>query len=379
MGTKEQISQEFEAEFGQPPALVARAPGRLEFLGNHTDYNEGLVLSCAVDKSTFFAAAPAAAGHCRIYDARDDRAAEFDLDNIGDPVPGEWVNYILGVIVELQRRGHTVKAFNAVLRSELPMSSGMSSSAALEISAAFALGKLSGIELPPAEWARVGQASENNYVGANTGLLDQFTSIMGQANQLVHIDFRTLDVATCPMPQGAVIVIANSGVTHDLTREYNQRRRRCEEAAAALGAPFLRDVSLAELEAGQEKMDILTYRRALHIAGENDRVARAIKALQANELETLGQLMIESHQSSRQNFENSCLELDILVESGRGLPGFYGARLSGGGFGGISIHLVAADAAETYRRRLATAFELRFGREPETLVCAIGQGAEVYD
>ena len=293
-------------------------------------------------------------------------------------VPGAWQNYVLGVIVELQRRGHRLQGFDAALRSELPMSSGMSSSAALEISAALALGRLNRIELPPAEWAKIGQASENNYVGAKTGLLDQFSSLMGRQDSLVHIDFRSLEARTCPVPAGVSIVVANSGVKHNLTQDYNERRRRCEEAAAALGVPFLRDVTLARLQGAKAKLDIMAYRRALHVVGENDRVARAIKALGGGDLRTFGALWLESHQSSRENFENSCPELDVLVEAGKALPGFYGARLSGGGFGGISIHLVGSGEAEAYRRRLATAFASRFGREPDTMISMIGQGAEVH-
>ncbi len=378
MDTKARVRQDFAARFGRQPAVVARAPGRLEILGNHTDYNEGFALSCAVDRSTCFAAGPAAGTACRLYDSREDAAVQFDIAAIGPAEPGAWQNYILGVIVELQRRGHKIAAFDAVLHSELPMSSGMSSSAALEISAALAIGQLSGIDLSPAEWARVGQASENNYVGANTGLLDQTSSIMGKAGQFVHIDFRDLSVKTCPVPDGAVIVIANSGVKHDLTQDYNERRERCEEAARALGVPFLRDADLADLNKKRAALSETAYRRALHIIGENDRVDRALRALAAGDLEALGALWLESHASSRTNFENSCVELDFLVETGRALPGFYGARLSGGGFGGISIHLVATDQAEDYRKRLATAFTAKYGREPETMTCAIGEGAETY-
>ncbi len=375
---KQKISQEFHAAYGSAPAVVARAPGRLEILGNHTDYNEGFALSCAIDKSTYFAAGPSRDGVCRMQEPCHGLAVEFDIAAIAEPVSGEWQNYVLGVIVELQRRGYQIAPFNAVLYSNLPISSGMSSSAALEVSAAFAFGHLNDIELEPAEWARVGQASENNYVGANTGLLDQFSSIMGRANQLVRTDFRTLAVETFAVPENVAIVVADSGVKHDLTQEYNERRERCEEAACSLGVPFLRDTDMASLEAARDKLSAMAFRRALHIVGENERVFRAIDVLNTGDLAGLGALWLESHESSRQNFENSCEELDVLVACGQSLPGFYGARLSGGGFGGISIHLVEASEAETYRKRLATAFTARFDREPATMICAIGQGAETY-
>jgi galactokinase len=378
METAAQLAQEFAAEYGRPPAVLARAPGRLEILGNHTDYNQGFTLSCAVDRATFFAAAPATGSRCRLLDTRDGLRLTFDVTQIGTPVPGLWANYVLGVVVELQRRGHQVRAFDAALRSELPLASGMSSSAALEISAALALGRLNGIELPPAEWARVGQASENLYVGAKTGLLDQLSSLLGRQNSLVHIDFRSLAATVSPVPAGVSIVVANSGVKHNLTQDYNERRRRCEEAAAALGAPFLRDVTLAQLRAAKAKLDVMAYRRALHVVGENDRVGRALAALAAGDLPAFGALWVESHTSSRENFENSCPELDALVASGSALPGFYGARLSGGGFGGISIHLVRAADAAAYRERLGAAFAARFGRVPDTMISGIGPGAGIH-
>ncbi|OVE80916.1 galactokinase [bacterium M21] len=378
MSTKAQVLETFTTEYGSAPQVISRAPGRLEILGNHTDYNEGFTLSCAVDKSTFFAASPVATTMCKIYDLKFEDRVEFDLAAMGDAVPGDWTNFIKGVIVELQGRGHELCGFNAVLFSELPLSSGMSSSAALEVSASLALGQMNNIELSDKEWAKVGQASENNFVGANTGLLDQFTSIMGEHHKLVHSDFRTLDTTTCAVPDNVAIVIANSHVKHDLTQDYNERRQRCEEAAAALCKPFLRDVTMAELEASKPDMDIMAYRRALHIVGENERVDRALEALASNDIDAFGKIWLESHESSRTNFENSCPELDQLVEMGSALPGFLGARLSGGGFGGISIHLVEKAEAETYRRRLATAFETMVGKEPLTMITEIGQGAEIY-
>ena len=378
MNTKDHIISDFTGKYGSAPEVVARAPGRLEILGNHTDYNEGLTLSCAVDKSTFFAASAVDGTVCKIYDAVFDECVEFDLSALDNPTPGDWSNYVKGVIVELQKRGHVVTAFNAVLRSELPLSSGMSSSAALEISAAYAIGKLDGIELSSQDWARVGQGSENNYVGTNTGLLDQFTSIMGKEDQLVHTDFRTLETKTCSVPKGVSIVVANSMVTHDLTGDYNERRKRCEEAASALGKPFLRDVTMAELEAGKASMPIMAYRRAKHVVGENERVTTALDYLHSGDVNAFGRLWCDSHHSSRENFENSCPELDQLVEIGMSLPGFIGARLSGGGFGGISIHLVESMEADAYRRRLSTAFETLNDKEPQTMICNIGEGAELY-
>jgi galactokinase len=378
-----QVVESFTQAFGRAPTVVARAPGRLEVLGNHTDYNEGFVISCAIDRATWFAAAPLPGREAIVRLAADGREARFHLDQLGTPVRGDWANYVKGIVVELQRRQLPVGGFQACLIGDVPLSAGMSSSAALEMATALALGALNQIVLPKPEWARIGQACENHYVGAKTGLLDQFTSLMGQADQLVYIDFRTLAVENVPVPPGAVFVVANSGVKHDLTIEYNERRQRCEEAAAALarrypGVRTLRDVTNAQLDAAKADMDIMAWRRAKHIVGENERVHAGRRALAAGDLAAFGQLLRASHLSSISYFENSCPELDILVASGQALPGCYGARLSGGGFGGISIHLVARDQAESYCQRLATAWHSRTGTTLSPMICTIGEGARLH-
>ena len=408
---KDRVAQGFATEYGREPEVVTRAPGRLEILGNHTDYNEGVVLSVAVDRNTWVAAAPAPGRDCRLKDLRDGSSRTFSLDRLDGPEPGDWANYVKGIVVELRKRGIEIDAFDAVLCSTVPMSAGMSSSAALEMSMCKAIGRLRELDLAWTEWARIGQGSENNYVGARTGLLDQFSSLMGKAGQLVFSDFRSLEVSNVPLPGGTSLVVANCMVKHELTNEYNERRSRCEEALAFLqqrspgisatagrrytqsdrtsdsAGPHplsseshigaLRDVSREQLEACRGEMDILPWRRAMHVVGENERVFAGIRALQDDDLATFGRLMVESQESSRLNFENSCTELDILVELGSSLPGFIGARLSGGGFGGITVHLVEAAEAETYSHRLATAYESRTDIKPEVMICRAGDGAEV--
>lgn len=378
------LQEKFKARFGIEPSVLTRAPGRLEVLGNHTDYNEGVVISCAIDRNCWFAGAPAPKGAASIiHDARDGSERCFQVPNVGPAQKGDWANYVKGLVVEFTRRAVPVAPFYGMVMSDVPLSAGMSSSAALEIAVAYGLGALNNATFPPEEWARIGQGSENGYVGANTGLLDQFSSIMGKKDHLVFCDFRSLAVTPVAFGADAVFVVANSGVKHNLTDEYNERRKRCEEATAILAqrnpaVKALRDVSLEQLEAVKTGMPILTYRRALHIVGENTRVLAGIKALEQQNLTAFGRLLTQSHQSSMENFENSCPELDILTAIGESLPGSYGARLSGGGFGGISIHLVARGEAETYRQRLATAFQTRTGKEPETMICALGEGAQRY-
>lgn len=371
------------AEFtGNGPKVVSFAPGRLEILGNHTDYNEGYVLSCSVDLGTYFAASPSDSGVCTVHDLRDGSEAAFRIDQAGDLVQGEWINYMKGIVIEMQRRDIDVPAFDAVILSTLPLSAGMSSSAALEISTAYGLGRLAGVELPWLEWAKIGQACENNCVGARTGLLDQVSSIKGAADHLVFSDFRTLEVRNVPLPEGTALVIANSMVKHNLTNEYNERRASCEDAAEVLaghldGVRTLRDISMDQLERFREKLSIISYRRAKHIVGENERVLAGVRLLEDGNVSEFGALMYQSQDSSRVNFENSCPSLDQLVEIGRSLPGAIGARLSGGGFGGITVHLVEAAKADTYAERLSTAYRTLTENDPETMVCSTGDGARI--
>ena len=376
------IQDVFSRVFGHSPTVVARAPGRIEFLGNHTDYNEGVVLSLAVDRVTWVAIAARAGKECRLHSIEKGETRTFLFDALDTPRPGDWANYVKGVVVELLKRGKNLPAFDAVIGSTVPMSAGMSSSAALEMSFALAIGQLGKIDLPWIEWARIGQGAENNYVGAQTGLLDQFSSLRGKKGTLVFSDFRSMEVNNVPLPTETAVIVANSMVKHELTNEYNERRARCEEAVAFLKTRYrdvtaLRDVTRAQLEACKDDMDIMAWRRAMHVVGENERVFAGIDALAKHDLSEFGRLMFESHESARILFENSCGELDILVEIGKSLPGCLGARLSGGGFGGITVHLVEATEAEDYARRLGTAYESRTDIPPEVMICRPHDGAEV--
>lgn len=376
------LIQKFIEHFGKKPIAYAAAPGRLEVLGNHTDYNDGLVLSCAVGQRTELCLAPGEGNHCRLFDFRDSSVSEFDLNNIDTPIPKDWGNYVKGCIIALRERGIEIPPFDAAILSSVPLSAGMSSSAALEMAFCFAAARAFNLELPPADWARVGQFVENKYLGLGSGLLDQFSSIFGKKNALILCDFRTVEVLkTIPVPDGYELVVANSMIKHDLVdSDYNVRRQSCEKARDALKALFptvkaLRDVTPAMLEEGKHLMSEVDYRRAKHVVGEGDRVLRAEKYLAEGNIIAFGQLLWESHESSRVNFENSCPELDILVGLSKTIPGCIGARLSGGGFGGISIHLVKNDMATEYCDRLKTAFKIQTGKSAETLICAIGDGA----
>lgn len=379
----EKIIKLFEEAYGEKPFAVAKAPGRLEILGNHTDYNEGFVLSCAVGQATEFAILPIKGRDCELRDFRDGSCRTFNLDDIDNPKKGDWSNYVKGMICELRKCGKDVQAFKGAILSTIPLSAGMSSSAALEISAGFAFAEAFDIDLPKSDWARIGQGVENNYMGLQSGLLDQFSSIFGEEEKLIFCDFRSVSVEkTITFPHGYVFVVANSMVKHDLVdSDYNLRRISCEKVAETLNSKYpevkaLRDVSTKMLNASKDMLDHQDYLIALHVVGESERVHAGVSALEKADVETFGQLLYESHESSRINFTNSCCEMDCLVELSKSIPGCLGARLSGGGFGGITIHLVKQEEAENYCRRLETAYREQTGKETETIICTMGCGAE---
>jgi len=286
---KEEILKKFNEEYGSSPLITAAAPGRLEILGNHTDYNEGFVLSAATDLNTVFAVAPVEGKTCKLNSFDNSLCASFDLDTLDTAIPGDWSNYVKGVVYEISRlpgMKNNITAFNAGIMSTVPLSAGMSSSAALEISACFALGKLYGVELSPEEWAKLGQRVENNYLGLQSGLLDQFSSIFGKKDNLIFCDFREIKVLKrVQFPREYEFVVANSMVKHNLVdSDYNLRRTSCENAVDVIKQKYpevkaLRDVSFKILNDCKELMNFMDYKRALHIVGENERVLEGIKAL----------------------------------------------------------------------------------------------------
>ena len=376
--------EKFTEYFKTAPAAAAHAPGRLEVLGNHTDYNEGLVLSCAVGQKTRFAVTPVPGRNsCNVIDFRSGEVMSFSLEDMDNPPPANGAAYIIGMMNEMRKRGAVFTDVDAAVESDVPLSAGMSSSAALETAAGLALGKAFGFELSRAEWARAGQGVENNFLGLKSGLLDQFSSIFGQKDAIIMSDFRTIEVIdTLPLQPGYVFVVINSMKKHNLVdSDYNIRRENCESAAAKLAAVYpqvktLRDVTPNMLEDAADKLSFMELSRARHVVNECFRVKQAAEILRAGDMEKFGQLLYDSHESSRVNFENSTPELDYLVEISRSIPGCIGARLSGGGFGGITIHLVRDSEAETYSQRVCAAYKAQTGIAAEHFICSIGSGAE---
>lgn len=374
----------FQKAFGKPPAVVVAAPGRLELLGNHTDYNHGLVMSLAVDKYIYIAASPRKDAIVELASSSfPDSRETFYLDQIQKNPATPWANYTKGVLLELRRRGVHFTGFNAAIHGTIPFGAGLSSSAALEMASAMVVRQLypftltatgpaeppkrdSSGNLPPMkssdkmEIARVGQIAESKFVGVNCGMLDQISSLFGKEHQVIQIDFLHNTVEHSPMPPGVAVVVCDSAVKHDLSAgEYNELREHCERAAQKLGVMSLRSVTPDQLAHAKAGLTQREFQCAYHIVGENQRVVFGERALREGGLTQFGQYLFQSHESSRDFFKNSIRELDILVEIAGTLTGCYGARLTGGGFGGATINLVREEAADTFMKSLADAYHAR--------------------
>jgi galactokinase len=389
----------YRKHFNAPAIHLIRAPGRLELLGNHTDYNEGLVLALAVDKEIQMAVSPRGDGKIELVSTAFAESEIFWADDAKKNPAAPWADYIKGVLEQLRKRGVNFKGFNAAIHGTIPMGAGMSSSAALEVATALAVRQLypyrlteTGMATPPErdghgklpaltsaeklQYAKVCRAAEADFVGVKVGLLDQISSLFGKASQVMEIDFRSLTVEWAPMA-GEAVIVCNSGVKHSLVEgAYNELRRNCEEAAAALGRKFLREVDMKFLTANKSKLTGRQYQCAYHIVGENQRVVAGSRALQDGDRRQFGQYMFQSHESSRDYFKNSTEELDLLVELARTHSGCLGARLTGGGFGGATINLVDQDAAKDFMTSMSRQYEQRSGHKMEPILCQIVNGAE---
>jgi galactokinase len=351
----------------------AYAPGRVELLGNHTDYNQGLVLGAAIDRGLTVTGQPRDDGLIVISSATFG-SLQIRRAELKPQKEHRWANYPLGVASELNAVSVPVDNFSACVQGDLPARCGLSSSAALEVATAFFLLKLSGRKLPPLEIAKLCQRAEHRFVGVQSGLLDQVCSIFGRAGHAVFFDARSEEVRTIPFPQGAELVIAESGRKRELASgPYDERRKETRAAADALGIPALRDASRRSLDASN--LSPLLLRRATHVVEENDRVRRALELLADNDAIGFGRLMNESHASSRINFENSTPELDLLVEIARQLPGALGARLTGGGFGGATVTLCEEGRATQIGKELGRHYASRTKIQPQIFVCRIADGA----
>lgn len=356
----------------------AYAPGRVELLGNHTDYNRGVVLAAAIDRGITVAGSLRDDDVIALASELTAEIVQVPLSEIRPQTEQRWANYPLGVVQQLQRLGHRIQGFDAKISGDVPAGAGLSSSAALEVATAGLLMKLHNLRIEPLEVARLCQRAENEFVGVRSGLLDQATSVFGRADHVVYLDCDTDEIRTIPFPSGFALVIVESGVKHSLLQsQYNARREECAAAAKALGVSSLRKITPGALEQARAGLDPLLYRRAAHIVGENDRVWRAVEAMQRGDIAAIGKLMNASHESSRVNFENSTPELDVLVSVAQSIGGVLGSRLTGGGFGGGTVTLAEASRAAEVVEQMREDYAQRTGRKPAGFVCRIADGAAV--
>lgn len=353
----------------------AWAPGRVEILGNHTDYNGGEVLSAALDLGIRAEGESTPDGSVLLES--EGVAGRLELPPGEDWQPtATWADYVLGVARVLRDAGHNIGGFSARFSSTLPTGAGLSSSAAIEVCTAVLLTRLFDFSLEPLALAKLCRRAENEFVGVNCGLLDQASSVFGRADHLIHLDCRSESICREPIVPGWKFLIVNSGVRHALTGgEYNERREQCFAAAEGVGVSQLRDTTSAEL-AASDLPDVI-LRRGLHITGENERVRAGCEALARHEMEIFGQLMSASHESSRRNFENSTAELDLLVEIALQQPGVAGARLSGGGFGGAIVALVREEAGSSAAADILARYSEISGHHGEAFLISPGDGAMI--
>ena len=379
------LRAEFLRRFGYEPLLV-RAPGRVNLIGEHTDYNHGFVLPAAIDREIQFAVG--LNGGPRIRLVAHDLHEELALPNVADLRPSDtlWANYLLGVAAQLQARGHAVPGFDCVFGGNVPLGAGLSSSAAVECGLAFALNELLHLGLDRMVLARVGQLAEHTYAGVLCGIMDQFASLHGRAGQVVRLDCRSLEYDYFPFDtQASRIVLCNSGVKHSLaSTEYNTRRQECERGAALLQRHYpavasLRDASLTQLAAHRPELGEVVYRRCAYVVQENTRVEAACRHLAAGDLVAFGQQMYASHAGLRDDYEVSCAELDALVEAARAQPGVFGSRMMGAGFGGCTINLVAPAQVEAFVVAVSAAYQQQFGRALETYQTTIVDGVSTME
>jgi galactokinase len=380
MNTSSLITQ-FESRFGARPGFLARAPGRVNLIGEHTDYNGGFVLPIAIDRDVVLVGAPRADRRVRLHSADFGQRSEFALDDVAHDPAAAWSNYARGVAAALQGAGQALHGFDAVLQGDVPIASGLSSSAATEMATIMAFnaaGAARGepLQLDGARAARLAQQAENQFVGVNCGIMDQFISSLGKAGHALLIDCRSLDYQLVPMPKGATVLVVDTTAPRTLAGSaYNQRRSECEQGARLLGAQALRDVTPAGFESRRAELPSVVASRCAHVIYENQRTLDGVDALRRGDLAAFGALMNQSHDSLRDLYEVSSAELDAVVDIARGLPGVRGARMTGAGFGGCAIALVDDAQAAAVAEAIAREYPRRTGRQPRIYPCVASDGA----
>ena len=379
--TPGEIAQKFTAHFGTKPEIY-RAPGRVNLIGEHTDYNDGFVLPAAVDLSCWVGVVPRGDRKLVIYAENYSEEVEVDLDALTAWVKRPSAAYPVGVAWALEQAGHRLRGCDLYIAGDVPMGSGLSSSASIEVATALALLEVAGIQLDRTQVALLCQRAENDFVGARCGIMDQFISCHGKAEHALLLDCRSLHARAIPLPADAALVVCNTMVKHNLAaNEYNNRRAECEEGVRLLKTAFpaivaLRDVTSAQLEQQRRLLPGKIYQRCRHVVTENERVLHAAAAFEKGDSLTIAKLMAESHASLRDDYEVSCRELDLMVEIAASQKGVLGARMTGGGFGGCTVNLVEHAAVEPFVSAVEWEYQKRTGLKPDIYSLKAAEGAE---
>ncbi|HTW57168.1 MAG TPA: galactokinase [Terriglobales bacterium] len=376
-----ELVQHFEERFRAHPRIF-RAPGRVNLIGEHTDYNDGFVMPAAVAFSTYVAIAPRADRKLAVHSQQFPGDFEFDLDHLPPQRARAWCDYVVGVAAVLGQRGFKLSGANMLAHGEIPMGAGLSSSAAIEVASALAMMSLTDATMPLPEIARLCREAENSYVGAHVGIMDQFVSCMGKAGHAILLDCRSLEFQAVPIPRDLQLIVCNTMVKHEVaTSGYNVRRAECEEGVRFFAKWYpniraLRDVSAEMLEQHRNDLPPIILKRCTHVILENQRTVDAAHYFATGDLARMKDLMAESHASMRDLYEISCPEVDAMVEAAQGLPGFCGGRMTGGGFGGCTINLVREASAADFALQIAERYQRATDIKPQIYICSAEDGAQ---
>ncbi|HMZ06097.1 MAG TPA: galactokinase [Anaerolineales bacterium] len=374
------LFQSFKDYFNSKPQFIVRAPGRVNLIGEHTDYNDGFVLPMAIDRAVWLAIHPRSDGQVRIHSLDLKTEATFQLDSL---TPGTgWIEYPKGVASELMKAGYKLHGFDAVMTGDVPRGAGLSSSAAVELAVARAFATVSNFDWDPPTMASISQKAENHWVGVNCGIMDQMASAACKAGHALFLDCRSLEIQQAPLPHGVSVVILDTSTRRGLVDSaYNERRSQCEEAARWFRVKALRDVGVEELSKWNVESELseVAFRRARHIVTENARVLEAIEMMRNGDVKRLGELFNASHASLRDDFEVTNEALNMMVECANEQKGCHGARMTGAGFGGCAVALVEEKEAETFTQSISSAYRQRSGLEANIYVCKASEGANLIE
>lgn len=374
---KEDAVAKFIERFDESPQWVVRAPGRVNLIGEHTDYNDGFVLPLAIDRAIWIALRRRDDRTVSVHSIDYDQPRHFSLDDLAKQNDG-WVEYLKGVAWVLQEAGFGLRGWEGIMQGDVPLGAGLSSSAALEMATARAMAAAADLPWDPIPMAKLGQKAENQWVGVNCGIMDQLISATGQADHAVLIDCRSLETESVPFPAGIAVVVLDTATRRGLVDSaYNERRSQCEAAAEFFGVSALRDVTLQRFDEQADRLDEVTRRRARHVITENDRTEKAADAMRRGDVTTLGALMDASHLSLRDDYEVSCDALNAIVEAARAHPACRGARMTGAGFGGCAVAIVDSQEADGFVAEVGAKYEQKTGHTPAIYVCRATSGADV--